>query len=39
MAMDKIYAQLINKGLKTLEQVPIIIRKQVEEIIINKGAI
>lgn len=31
--MPKIYAELIRKGLKTIDQVPVIIREQVKEIL------
>lgn len=31
--MPKIYAELIRKGLKTIDDVPVIIREQVKEIL------
>lgn len=31
--MDEVYANLIRRGRKTIEQVPALIRKQVEEIL------
>lgn len=31
--MAKVYAALIRKGLKTIDQVPALLRKQVEEIL------
>lgn len=31
--MAKVYAELIRKGLKTMEQVPVYIRSRVEEIL------
>ncbi len=33
--MAKVYAELIHKGKKTIEQVPSIIRNQVREILSN----
>lgn len=31
--MEEVYAKLIRRGRKTIEQVPALIRKQVEEIL------
>ena len=33
--MPKVYAELIKKGIKTLEDVPLVIREQVEELLSN----
>lgn len=35
--MDKIYADLIEKGLKTIENVPVRIRDKVKEELIRRG--
>lgn len=35
--MDKVYADLIKKGLKTLEQVPAKIRAKVQELLAESG--
>jgi hypothetical protein len=35
--MARIYADLIEKGLKTLDQVPIIIRPNVEQVLKEDG--
>lgn len=33
--MPKVYVELIRKGIKTIEDVPLIIREQVEELLAN----
>lgn len=35
--MDKIYADLIEKGLKTIENVPLRIREKVKQELIKRG--
>lgn len=35
--MDKIYADLIEKGLKTIENVPLRIRERVKQELIRRG--
>lgn len=35
--MAKVYADLIEKGLRTIEQVPVSIRKEVEEELKRRG--
>lgn len=35
--MARIYAELIRKGLKTIDEVPKRIRKQVEDLLIDEG--
>lgn len=35
--MARIYAELIRKGLKTIDEVPKALRKQVEDLLIDEG--
>lgn len=35
--MEKIYAELIKKGLKTIDDVPARIKEQVKQILIDSG--
>lgn len=35
--MARIYAELIRKGLKTIDEVPKVLRKQVEDLLIDEG--
>lgn len=35
--MARIYAELIRKGLKTIDEVPERIRKQVEDLLVDEG--
>ena len=36
--MEKVYAELIRKGLKTLEDVPLVLRDKVQALIEENGA-
>ena len=35
--MARIYAELIRKGLKTIDEVPKALRKQVEDLLVDEG--